>query len=266
MKIFLVILIFAYAKFTFSQTSAEELAKKLANPVADLIGVPFQFNFQFNINNTTSDGNNGYRLLLNFQPVIPVSLSKGLNIINRVIVPLTTQKDVTAKNAKEEGLGDILYTPYFSPSKSKLIIGIAPAFSFPTATNDLLGSKKFNLGPSLVLLGQPDKWTIGGLATQLWSVAGSNERDDINTLFFQPFFSYAFNGGFILGVLSENIYDWRKKMLTSGLIQLTMSQVFKIAGKQIASIGIYPVGYYANKNVIKPEWGVRTVLTFIFPK
>ncbi|MBV6477699.1 MAG: hypothetical protein HGGPFJEG_00442 [Ignavibacteria bacterium] len=250
----------------FSQTSADDLAKQLSNPVANLISVPFQFNFQYNINDNTDNSYNGYKLLLNFQPVIPVSLSKGLNLINRVIVPVMTQKDVTSKDAKEEGLGDILYTPYFSPSNTKLIVGIAPAFSFPTATNDLLGSKKFNLGAGVVVLGQPDKWTLGGLVTQFWSVAGDDERQDVSTLFVQPFISYGFKGGFTLGVLSENTYDWKNKMLVSGLVQLTMSQVFKIAGKQVASIGLYPVGYYANKNIKKPEWGVRTVLTFIFPK
>ncbi|HEY5776013.1 MAG TPA: hypothetical protein VIS57_08015, partial [Xanthomonadales bacterium] len=42
----------------------DELAKKLSNPVAALISVPFQYNF------ARAYGDDGYQNLLNIQPVI----------------------------------------------------------------------------------------------------------------------------------------------------------------------------------------------------
>jgi hypothetical protein len=250
---------------SYAQQTADELAKKLSNPIASLISVPFQFNFQFNINGV-DNGQNGYKMLMNFQPVIPMSLTKGINLINRVIVPVATQKDVTGYNQKESGLGDILYTGFLSPAESKIVWGVGPAISFPTATNDFLGSKKLAVGPSVVVLGQPGKWTIGGLFNQVWSVAGDANRSDISSAFLQPFISYGFTGGLTIGVSSENAYDWKSKQLVSGLATLNMSQIFKIAGSQLASISLSPVVYYANANIKRPEWGVRTSLTLIFPK
>lgn len=264
-KSILTLFLFFIVISTNAQPTADELAKKLSNPVASLISVPFQFNFQYNINGPASS-QNGYKVLTNFQPVIPITLSKNWNLIGRVIVPVIAQRDVTGYNEEENGLGDILATAFFSPAEGSIIWGLGPAFSIPTATNDLLGTKKFAVGPSLVVLGQPGKWTVGGLFNQLWSVAGRSDRPDINSFYFQPFFAYGFTGGFTFGMSSENLYDWKKKMLVSGLVAFNASQIFKIAGSQLAQFQLSPVFYYSNSAVPKPSMGVRTSIIFIFPK
>ena len=69
-----------------------ELAKQLQNPVASLIIVPFKNNFEFNLGPI----DDGFKYTLNFQPVIPVSLSKDWNLIIRTIVPFISQEDVMA--------------------------------------------------------------------------------------------------------------------------------------------------------------------------
>ena len=55
------------------QQSAEELAKKVQNPVADLISVPFQNNFNFDVG-----PEDDLQYVLNIQPVIPIHLSDRL--------------------------------------------------------------------------------------------------------------------------------------------------------------------------------------------
>jgi hypothetical protein len=56
---------------------AQELAKKLSNPIASLISFPFQSNFDFGM----GPERKGYRYTLNIQPVIPFALTKDLNVI-----------------------------------------------------------------------------------------------------------------------------------------------------------------------------------------
>lgn len=259
-KIFL-FSILVFSKSSFSQDkSAQNVAKALANPVANIYSVPFQNNFQFGIGEQK-----GYKYLLNFQPVIPVSLGKNINLINRAIFPFVFQNKVIG-DGRQNGMGDILYTAFFSPAKSKIVWGIGPALSVPTATDTLLGTKKLLLGPSVVILGQPGSWTIGFLANNLWSVAGSESRSEITSLFVQPFFSYNTLGGLGIGASSENSYDWRGKRLTSGLIALNLTQVFKFDAKQIASLQLSPLLFYSNKKINKPEWGARIGITLVFPK
>lgn len=244
----------------YSQQDAENVAKALSNPIASLYSVPFQNNFQLGIG-----PEKGYKYLLNFQPVIPVSLSKNINLINRAIFPVIFQNHVIG-TSRQNGLGDILYSAFLSPAKSKIIWGIGPALSFPTATDSMLGTKKLLLGPTMVVLGQPGSWTIGALANNLWSVAGAEYRSEITALYVQPFITYNTKGGMGIGVSSENSYDWRRKMLTSGLVALNLNQVFRYDGKQIASLSIAPLYFYSNESVNKPEWGARVAVTLVFPK
>lgn len=238
---------------------ANELSKKLANPISNLISVPFQNNFDFNYG-----PQHGYRYYLNFQPVIPVQLGKNFNLINRIIVPFYNQNNV-AGNEMQTGLGNALYSAYFTPNTKGLLFGIGPEIGFP-ATNEYLGAKNWLGGPTMIALVQPPHWTFGILANNLWALDVSPDKPNVNNLYYQPFFSYRTEGAFTIGMSSENTYDWLHKRLTSGMIALNMSQIFKIGGKFPASIQLSPKYFFANKDVPKPDWGVRVVLVWIFPK
>src|SRR5262245_27112706 len=129
---------------------ADALAKQLANPVAALISVPFQLNYD------SGYANDGEKWLLNVQPVIPISLNEKWNVISRTILPLVDQHDV-ANDGSQSGLGDTVQSFFFSPKEpmaSGWIVGAGPAILLPTATDDLLGQKQWALGPTVVALKQ----------------------------------------------------------------------------------------------------------------
>jgi hypothetical protein len=69
--------------------SPDELVKQLSNPVASLISVPFQNNFDFGLG-----AGEGWRYTLNFQPVVPLHLNDNWNLIVRTIVPFIHQEDL----------------------------------------------------------------------------------------------------------------------------------------------------------------------------
>jgi len=155
-----------------------ELAKKLQNPIAALISVPFQSNFEWG----AGQGSKGFRYLVNVQPVIPISISESWNVISRTIVPIIHQTD-TIGPTTQDGLGDIVQSLFFSPKApgpGGIIWGAGPVLQFPSATDDFLGAGKFGLGPTAVALRQASGWTYGALVNHVWSVAGDEDRPHVS--------------------------------------------------------------------------------------
>ena len=181
------------------------LAAQSQNPVGDLISVPFQNNTAFQIGPFNRRSN-----VLNIQRVIPVGLSSSINLINRAILPVVSAPDATQPDGTTRGLGDLVYTAFFSPAKpGALIWGAGPVLQFPTGTSDATGSGKWGVGPSIVLLGMPGPWVLGLLANNIWSYAGSSDRDDVNQMLIQYFINYNFQGGWFLTSAPIITSNWK---------------------------------------------------------
>lgn len=242
-------------------SGAAELAKKLANPVASLISLPFQNNTDVGIGTF-----NGSRNTLNIQPVIPIHLSAKLNLISRVVLPIISQHDVTGDGTHQSGLSDALASAFFSPAEAKngLVWGVGPALLIPTATDNLLGTKKFGVGPTALILKQTHGWTIGGLVNQIWSIAGDANRADINQMFLQPFLNYNWKSGAGLGGNAEITQNWQAST-TSVFINPTISGITKL-GTQIVSLAVGPRIQVAAPNGNKSAFGIRAALVLVFPK
>ncbi len=141
------------------EPSAEDLAKKTQNPVADLISVPLQSNWNFG-----AGARDKTLYILNIQPVIPISISQEWNLITRVIMPVINQPSLFPGSNGATGLGDINPTLFLSPAKlGELIWGFGPTMTLPTATDRDLGSGKWSMGPAAVALTMQGPWVFGAL-------------------------------------------------------------------------------------------------------
>jgi hypothetical protein len=174
--------------------NADKLRKAAQNPVASLISVPIQENWNFNIGPNARTQN-----VLNVQPVIPVSLGKDWNLIIRWITPVIWQPIPSTTNQGYYGLGDMQPAFFVSPKKSKVIWGVGPQLLLPTATKTgILGQGKFGLGPAAVVLVQPGKWVFGALVNNVWSAAGHSNLPDVNQFLLQYFINYNLQKGWYL--------------------------------------------------------------------
>lgn len=244
-------------------TSAEELAKKLANPVAALISVPLQGNYDAHI----GPDDEGERWTLNIQPVVPFDVSDHWNLISRTILPLVDQHDILPGAGGQSGVGDVVQSLFFSPkapTAAGWIWGAGPVALFPTGSDDLLTTDQWGIGPTAVALKQAGPWTYGFLGNHLWSVAGDDDRADVNATLLQPFVTYTTPEAVSLTLVTETTYDWEAEQWTVPVVG-AVAKVFNLGG-QLVSLGA-ALKYYADSADGGPEdWGGRASVSFLFPK
>lgn len=237
---------------------ADELAKQTQNPVASLISVPLQGNWDFGLGDRDATAT-----LLNIQPVMPFGISKSTNVILRVIMPLASQPG--PGDTRVNGFGDTVATAFFSPAQSgRIIWGAGPVMLLPTATSNALGSEKFGLGPSVVALAQPGAWTIGLLFNQIWSLSGANDRSDVNSTFLQPFANYNLGGGLSVGVTMEATANWEADETWTAPLVFNISKV-TLLGKRPVSFTVGAGPTLASSDDAA-SWRFRLAATFLFPR
>lgn len=241
-----------------ASAQAEQLAKQTQNPVSSLISVPLEANWDFGLGDRDATGT-----ILNIQPVMPFGLNRSTNVILRVIMPLASQP--SGDGLRVNGMGDVVMTAFFSPAHSgRVIWGAGPVFLLPAATNNALGSEKFGIGPSVVVLTQPGKFTVGLLFNQIWSVSGAAYRTDVNQTLLQPFLNYNLGGGLAVGVNVEASANWNADQAWTAPMRFSLSKV-TLLGKR-------PVNFKfaAGPMIASPDggadWRFSMTATFLFPR
>ena len=242
--------------------SQQELAKKLVNPLTDLVSVPLQFNW---INGVGPDKE--LRSLIYFQPVVPMSISEHWNLIGRWVVPYLAQP---AAFGGSSGLSDIIAQAFFSPKTSGTFTwGVGPMVYMPTTTDPTLGYGKWSAGPVVAVMRQKGGMTYGMLWNNIWSFAGTGktERPDVNMGYFQPVIAYSTSNGMTVTLSTETIADWSAKNPDD-----RWSVPITVAVSKIVKVGMNPMsvqlggGYYVVTPTNGPNWQLRTTFTLLMPR
>ena len=240
-----------------------DLAQELTNPIADIMTIPIQMNFD----NDIGVNDEGSKITTNVQPVIPFEFNSDWNIITRTIFPIISQDKIYPGSGSQFGLGDITEQLFFSPKKPTsggIIWGAGAIFIFPTATDSKLGTKKWSLGPAGVAITMRGPWTLGALGNHAWSIAGDSDRPDISNTFLQPFVAYTWPNAWTAAVQSESNYNWKSKK---------WSIPVNVAASKLVFLGKLPVsvqagvGYWLESPDTGPE-GIRYRLqaNIVLPK
>ena len=244
----------------------QELAKQLTNPVANLIVVPFRFDYNAGFDGPDGE-DDGDRLTLEVQPVIPFSLNDDWLLVTRTIVPLAYQADIVDDGGSSQfGLGDVKQFFFLAPKEfgpSGWMWGAGPVFLWPTATNDSLGGEQWGVGPSGVVLYQDGPWTFRTLVGHISSYAGDDDRADVNSTFLDPYLAYTTKDAWTVSVGTEMTRDWGAEQWTIP-IDLEVNKLVTINNQPIQ----FGVGarYFAEAPDGGPEWGLRFNMVFLFPR
>jgi len=279
--VFAVLVVFSWtAAFASAQTGnkpptdqaqgGDDLRAKVQNPVSSMYSLPLKLTVDFG-------APDGSAYFFNINPVIPVTVGDW-NLISRALIPAVVSVDgliagtpeipegVPSRDRKT-GLGDINYSLFVSPNKTKPFIwGLGPSINLPTASKDQLGSGKWSAGPTGVILFQPKWGTYGGLVRQLWSFAGDDDRSSVSQMLIEPFINYNLDGGWYL--ISDMILtaNWNASSGQRWTVPLGggAGKLFKIGNQPINS---RLEAYY---NIVTPDagpdWQVVFTFQFLFPK
>jgi hypothetical protein len=141
--------------------------------------------------------------------------------------------------------------------------GVGPILLLPTATDALLGGKKWGAGPTAVVLTMRGPWTMGTLANHVWSIAGDSDRSDISNTFIQPFVSYTWSNAWTLSVQSESEYNWKTEKW-SVPVNAAVSKLVYFGKLPVSLQG--GVGYWLESPESGPEgWRFRLQANFVLP-
>ena len=255
--------------------SAEELNRQLNNPVSSVWSMVFQNNYT-QVKNDFGDvpgwdeGDDKWYYNLNFQPVLPLPLTRDWNLINRPVFPIFADRPVLESDGFDEvdGMGDIGLVSLLSPAKTAggLLWGVGPTFIFPTATKDELGQEKWQTGPAAVGLYLGKEWIFGAFPQHWWSFAGNDDRKSTSQTNIQYFIWRLFPGQWQVGTAPNILIDWKadddnKLTLPVGL---GVGKLFKIGGLPIKFI---LEGQYAaiHPDDFGQEWNIRFTVTPVLP-
>lgn len=202
--------------------------------------------------------------LFEVQPVIPIPKLEHFPVkqILRPTVPVLKLPDGTS------GMGDINMLHLFIPDLEDWgSWGLGYTFTFPTATDDELGSGKWQVGPAATATYYGIKnWQFGGIVSNTVSFAGDSSRADVNMFTFQPILNRII-GKWYLGI-GDLVwtYNWENSGGWTIPMGLQLGRITKI-GKHNYNISV-EFGYtLAHENDVEtPEWGFRLGFVFLIPE
>ena len=243
-----------------SASESAKLALKLTNPVASLISIPIQNWFDFNL----GPKKDGFRYTMEAQPVYPMQVSKDWNLISRTTIPVVYQQNLYGRTT-QAGLSDTTESLFLSPTHtSHFIWGAGPIFLLPTATYGALGTRKFGMGPTGVVLLHEGHANFGLLGNQVWSVAGSSNRGYVSQTYAQTFITYTTKKAWTFATTSYDTYDWNAGRWTAIVMPIRVSKLLKLGGQRM-SIGAAPRCTVTSPQYQPKGCGLEFTVTPLYP-
>jgi hypothetical protein len=116
---------------------------------------------------------------------------------------------------RTSGFGDMIYLGLASPKEGishgegqTSVWGIGLGQTFPSASDEILGSGKWSMGPAALYAYLGRKWKLGALIQSYFSYAGDRNRNDVKQLNMQLFYYYSVTPTISIGAGPNIIADF----------------------------------------------------------
>jgi hypothetical protein len=182
--------------------------------------------------------------------------------IIRPSIPLIT----TPGPNRTTGLGDITLFDLLVPERvSWGSLGIGPVAVFPSATDNQLGSEKWQIGPAGAFIYEAiPHLQLGFIIQNPISIGGNADRDDVNQLLLQPIAQYNFEQGWYASIGDFTwSFDWEDDGDAMIPLALQLGRVMTLNGS-IWNFAVEP--FYVVTNDPGPRWGFRFGVSLLLPE
>ena len=253
--------------------SLTELNKQLTNPISSLWSIAFQQNnYLLEVYGEKTHWNSN----LNFQPVLPVALTKDWNLITRPVMTLFNSVPYPNPHDPSEidrttAFGDTVLMEMFSPSPNLVgnwLLGLGPTFIFPTASSDYTGQGKWQVGPAVVVGYLSERWILGVFVQNWQSFGGSGNRPDTNQMNLQPIAAYFLPGGWSIGYSGNILANWKADSAGDTWtvpLGLALSKVVKF-GKLPVKLGLAGQYMVHHPDNFGQQWNIQLTVAPVLPK
>ena len=247
--------------------SLNEVNKELSNPISSIWALQLQENTYW-LNKPERNSIN-----LQFQPVLPLSLTDSWNLITRPVFQVMNSTPYVNNSGnlhRVTGFGDTILAMLISPSPKLAgpwLLGFGPSFIFPTASNSRLGQNKFQLGPGGVFGYLGEKW-IAGVFPQQWLSVGGPGPQTTSQMNIQYFFTYLPGGGWGFGTSPNILLNWYARKSANMLtfpVGLSISKVIKV-GPLPVRLAVQGQYMPVHPDVFGQKWNLQFAITPVIPK
>lgn len=242
--------------FSADGPSAEAQAN---NPLASIIALNLQ---NYYIGELTESDKDANQFVVRYAQPFSIGDSDWLLRASLPLNSFPTPPDGDTETA----LGDLnVFAAYlFDTGNPAVSFGFGPQATFPTASDDDLGSEKYSLGFANVLFdARSEKFQWGYLLTWQQSIAGEDDRDDVNFLAFQPFTFYQLGDGWYLRaapIMAFNLHNGDYSVP----LGVGLGKVIKTKSAVI-NLFVEPQFSVADQGPGQPEWQIYMGINMQFP-
>jgi hypothetical protein len=173
----------------------------------------------------------------------------------------------TTLNVRASGFGDALSGFFFGRKDAHpdYHLRVGPVWTFPTATDDILGSGQYTVGPGVHYSTEIGRLTAGFFVWQSWGFAVDNSHKRVNQLFGKPFFIYELTEKWNLVYIPLGLsHSWESPSGQDWTVPIGggVRRLFSLCGQQMGFQA--QVFDYVARKPYDPEWEFRMTVEFLF--
>ncbi len=255
----------APAETQAQMSAAEEMARKLADPLANIRAILFENDVFFF--DSENGKNRGETYSFKLTPVWAIDVEdKGYSVIPRAVIPLNGRfRSITDNFGRIWGLGDITLQVFVAPkTESSWKWGIGPQFSFKTSSQPQLGGIGNGIGLSGVFVGNlSSQISLAVLVGNTWS---SDGKYSIATI--QPFLVYHFKSvpGLYINYQQTTTINWKAEGTKVNLpLGAGIGRSWTLSDRGHGfdfNFGIY---FFPIRSDRAPLWSLKFSIGFVLP-